>query len=86
MAGKLCTGQKDNNAGNIRNSKAFCEGLVHRMATNGATIGDNPLEAGSEAGDAWDRGWSVGQAASGSTVDPAAAPCCAVDTSITVTP
>ena len=76
--GKNYTGKKDNNAGNSSNAKSFCEGLQYRADTNGATIGDNPHEAGSESADAWDRGWAVGQGAVGGFVDPAEAPNCAV--------
>jgi hypothetical protein len=75
MAGKLCTGQQDGNAGNVRNSVAFCEGLNARIASNSTT---NPHESGSEAADAWDRGVALAAAAAGSTVDPADAGCCAV--------
>ena len=84
MAGKNYTGQKDNNAGNIENARAFCEGLTVRTETNGATIGSNPHASGTEAADAWDRGWTVGQAAAGTTIDPADAPNCAVNVTKTI--
>jgi len=84
MSGKAYSGQKDNNAGNTQNSRAFCEGLTVRTDTSGSTIGDNPHESGSEAADAWDRGWTVGQAAAGTTIDPADAPNCAVNVTKTI--
>jgi len=86
MAGKNCHGAAQNSAIHVVDTRSFCEGLAHRTATNGATIGDNPHVAGSEAADAWDRGWTVGQEAGGTTVDPANAPCCAVNSTKTIVP
>jgi len=64
--------------------KSYCEGLDHRIATNGATIGDNPHESGSEAADTWDAGWTVGQSAAGGVLPAGSAPCCAPDFAKTI--
>jgi len=86
MPGKLCYGAAAGNAGKLRNSKAFCEGLEHRALGAGVTypVTDNPHESGSEASDAWILGWTVADDAETSTIDPADAPCCAV-TGATIT-
>ena len=85
MAGKLCSGTADNNAGCFKNSKAYCEGIDHRMATNGATIGDNPHAVGSEAANAWDLGWTaIHSDAGGATT--LLQNCCAVDTTKVIIP
>lgn len=70
MAGKKCTGTQTNNAGNSKNSRAFCEGRNYRGTGTGlqAPITDNPHEAGSEAADAWDRGWTAVDISSGTSV------------------
>jgi hypothetical protein len=82
MSGKLCTGEPTNNAGAglLSQSKAFCEGLAWRAQGTALAypITDNPFLAGSPDGDAWDSGWTVTNGAAASTVDPDAAPCCAV--------
>lgn len=77
---KLCNGQSNNQAVNIRNSKSFCEGLQFRSQGTAIAfpITGNPHEAGSEDADAWDRGWTVTEAAAGGTVAATAATCCAV--------
>lgn len=81
MAGKLCTGAPTNNAGAgiLSSSKAFCEGLAWRAQGTAVAfpISDNPHEPGSEDADAWDAGWTVTNAAAGTTVDPDNCPCCA---------
>jgi len=86
--GKLCTGENYNSSGvpRLRESKAYCEGLDHRISTNGASFGDNPHVAGSPDGDAWDRGWSVGQSDVGEILTAGAAPCCAPDRNATIVP
>jgi len=85
MAGKGCAGAQLNNAGNATLSRAYCEGIDHRMATNGATIGDNPHAVGSEAANAWDLGWSaIHTDAGGATT--LLQNCCAVDTTKVIIP
>ena len=63
MAGKLCFGSTYNNAGagNLRESKSFCEGVSYRAKGTELTnpITDNPHVTGSEAADAWDAGWNA---------------------------
>ena len=79
---KLCNGQNNNQAVNVRNAKAFCEGLQYRSLGNSVSKpeDDNPHEDGSEDFDAWLRGWTVAKDAALGTgfIDPADAPCCAV--------
>jgi len=57
VAGKLCFGKEYANAGagQIRDSKAFCEGRV--LAQAHGNKHDNPHEAGSEAFVAYDLGF-----------------------------
>ena len=82
MAGKLCFGEKLNNAGagHIRSSKAFCEGLSYRAQGTAIQFpkANNPHVADSEASDAWDLGWGVTEAAAGGQVSKADAPCCSI--------
>jgi len=78
--GKPCVGKKTNNSDLIKEARAFCEGLEWRA---GGTFAErppsaNPHDVGSDAEEAWSQGWSVASNASGSTIDPADAPCCAV--------
>ena len=82
MAGKLCTGSRDNNAGNLKNSRAFCEGRTARGA--GALIDGSPHEAGSEADKAWNHGWFMVDQVSPSYVDEFA--CCSAVGDVTGTP
>ena len=81
MAGKLCTGEVQNNAYHPKNSKAFCEGLQARSLSNAPA---NPHVVDSEASDAWLRGVDVAAAAAGGAISKSAAPCCAIDQSIDV--
>ena len=85
MPGKLCEGSVTGNAYQLKNSRAYCEGINHRIATNGATIGDNPHEVGSEAANAWDLGWTAGHVDAGgtSTLLPN---CCAIDRTKVIVP
>ncbi len=82
MAGKLCFGTLTNNAGagRLSASHAFCEGLAWRAQGTALAfpITDNPHAAGSEDGDAWDRGWTVTDTAAGGSVSKADAPCCSI--------
>ena len=82
MAGKGYAGAKTNNAGNARDSRAFCEGLERRALGTAANfpVTDNPHEVGSDASDAWILGWTVADDAATSTIDPDDAPNCAVTT------
>jgi len=70
MAGKNCTGIQSNNAGNLKNSRAYCEGAKYRAEGTLLTRppADNPHEVDSEAYDAWDRGWIYAENRSGSYV------------------
>jgi len=88
MAGKMCFGSKYNNAGSghLKSSKAYCEGIDHRIATNGASIDDNPHESGSEAAAAWDFGWSAAQESSAGTLPKTEGMCCAPDRLKTIVP
>ena len=86
MTGKRCNGQINNQGVNVGSTKAYCEGLKHRIDTNGASIGDNPHLTGSPDADSWDRGWSKAQANSGGTMAKGDAPCCAVDVTTVITP
>ena len=80
MSGKLCTGDANNNAANFRSSRAFCEGLAFRALGTALEqpLNANPHVLGSEAFAAWQAGWAVTNAAAGSTVNKANAPCCSV--------
>jgi len=86
MAGKLCTGSVENNAYQLKSSKAFCEGLNYRASGNMSNrpSSDDPHETGSDASNAWNSGWTVANAAgdANSAIDPTDAPCCAVTTDI----
>jgi len=70
-----------------RLSTAYCEGLGHRINTNGATIGENPMTA-TDAVSAgfWDDGWSAGQSASGGKLPTGVGECCAVDRNKVIVP
>ena len=85
MPGKLCQGSNTGNAYQPKSSKAYCEGITHRMATNGATIGDNPHEVGSEAALAWDLGWTAIHTDAGSTTT-LLPNCCALDVNKVIVP
>lgn len=79
MAGKLCSGTPANNAGNKKNSRAFCEGRTYRgqgLSVN-FPITDNPHPIESEAGIAWETGWKDSNLQAGSYVDEVGC-CCAV--------
>lgn len=77
MAGKLCFGASVNNAGNLKNSKAFCEGRFYRSRGTAASfpVTGNPHEIGSESSDAWVLGWDAAQAGVGTYVSESG--CCA---------
>ena len=87
MPGKFCTGAVTNNAYLLVETKAFCEGLNYRAG--GTLLGrpktDNQHAAGSEAAEAWDRGWETADAAAPlGTITPSDAPCCAVPTNVVI--
>jgi len=77
----MCDGSSLKNANSV-NSKAYCEGMAYR--TTGlqpdVPITDNPHAAGSDAANAWDKGWTVADAHSGDAggIKASAAGCCAV--------
>ena len=83
MPGTLCDGSATATT-LVKDSKAYCEGMNHRVATNGATIGANPHAAGSDAANAWDLGWTVAQGEAGSEMTRALMGCCAVSTTKTI--
>ena len=80
MAGKACVGKAENNSDLIKESRAYCEGISHRAQGTAVAfpITGNPHASLSDAGGAWDRGWTVADDAAGTTVAATAAPCCAV--------
>ena len=94
--GKQCTGAVTGNAALFNQSKSFCEGLAFRATGNAlqAPTSANPhiehdasgneLTPYNEGAVAWAAGYAVGQAAIGTTVDPADAPCCSVPTNVIV--
>ena len=77
MAGKLCFGEVRNNAGSIKDSKAFCEGRFYRGQGTAIAfpITGNPHEAGSDSAISWDLGWTDVNAQAGSYADEVG--CCA---------
>ena len=79
MPGKMCTGRVENNAGNMKNSKAFCEGIRYRASGTGAQapVTDNPHGAGSESAIAWQTGWTIADDAAGGNVSKGQLGCCA---------
>ena len=81
MAGTLCTGQPENNigAGRLSQSKAYCEGMAYRASGTliAKPITDNPHVVGSPDRDAWDRGWTTADDASGGNISKADLGCCA---------
>ncbi len=79
MAGKNCTGAPTNNADLIKESRAFCEGMYHRSLgpVLSFPITDNPHVATSQAGVAWDAGWTVANDITGGIIAASDAPCCA---------
>jgi len=85
MAGQMCSGHVLKN-GVPNESKAYCEGMSHRIATNGATQADNPHIATSDAGVAWIAGWSVAHAEVGAVFPAASQGCCSVDLTKTIVP
>lgn len=70
MPGKLCFGETLNNAGELRSSKAFCEGRDYRAQGTAIAFpkNSNPHEATSEAATAWDLGWDNAEAGAGTYV------------------
>ena len=87
MSGKICTGTATNNAGpaNLRESKAFCEGMQFRSEGTAVQkpITGNPFDGdGSEAETAWDAGWTVANSAAGGTISVANQACCSVSRTI----
>lgn len=89
MPGKICTGSATNNAGaaNLRESKAFCEGMYYRSQGTAVAypITGNPFDGdGSEAETAWDAGWTVANTAAGGTIAIASQACCSVSGTISV--
>jgi len=77
MAGKLCSGAPTNNAGNIKNSKSYCEGAIYRAEGTlvSRPITSNPHESGSEAAISWESGWTYAENQSGGYAGAFA--CCA---------
>jgi len=65
MSGSLCSAPGKTN-GNIKNSKAFCEGRQARLLNEDAAT--QPHAVGSEAEEAWLYGWYVTDQATGNYV------------------
>ncbi len=77
---KPCTGNQTGNSDLMRESRAFCEGLQYRAQGTAAAFPqtDNPHGPTSDAYFTWLTGWTVANDAAGDTIEPSAAPCCAV--------
>ncbi|MGD9168555.1 MAG: hypothetical protein PVI97_00660 [Candidatus Thiodiazotropha sp.] len=75
MAGRMCNGVATFYQYPLTESRAFCEGVAARYASNSPT---NPHAAGSDAATSWDAGVAVAAAAAGGAVAKADAPCCAI--------
>ena len=72
----LCDGVAAHNQKQLTNSRAFCEGLNARIASNAAEA--NPHEVGSDANKAYTAGYNTAALEAGvGPVDKADAPCCA---------
>lgn len=81
MAGQMCAGSTQPiKNGELRNSKAFCEGMAYRASDTAlnAPVTDNPHVANSDASVSWIDGWTVADDAAGSTISAADAGCCAM--------
>lgn len=81
MPGKFCAGATRNNSYFPKDSKAFSEGIYHRAKGTAVAypITDCPHASGG-AFTAWRSGWVFANAATGTTVNQANAPCVAVPT------
>lgn len=80
MSGKICDGNA-NSGLEIRNSKAYCEGMLACQQNLAATA--NPYDGtGMEEETAWDAGYNAADAYSGSTMPVSAMGCCAINPSI----
>jgi len=85
MAGKMCTGAATNNSYNLKETKAFSEGVYYRASGTllGRPVTDNPHVATSDAGVAWIDGWTVADdVAPAGTIAQTDAPCVAVPTNV----
>ena len=86
MAGKICDGN-DASLGEIRNSRAYCEGMAYRASGTGAgnPISDNPYDGtGTEEEAAWDAGWNAAAGAAGGNLDINDMGCCSVQVPVAV--
>lgn len=82
MAGQRCAGRDaaaPKNA-NVRNTKAFCEGMLYRTTDTAANApkANNPHPGGSTKTD-WDAGWDIADAAAGGVLGKADVGCCALN-------
>ena len=83
MAGQMCNGVAGYTSGELKNSRAYCEGMAYRATGTllGAPVTGNPHVAGSEASVSWIAGWDFAEAASGGAIDSTGT-CCAVSGTI----
>lgn len=84
MPGKICDGN-DASLNEIRNSKAYCEGMAYRAGGTaaGRPLTGNPYDGdGSEAETAWDAGWAVADGAAGGTLTKTQMGCCSVQPAV----
>lgn len=84
MAGKISDGN-DASLQEIRNSRAYNEGMEHRAADTATNnpITDNPYDGeGTEEETAWDAGWNAADAYAGSAMPASAMESCSVTTPI----
>lgn len=85
MAGKICDGNNASLA-EIRNSRAYCEGMAYRASGTGAgnPIINNPNVIDSEEWEAWNRGWTAANGAAGGNLDINDMGCCSVNIPVSV--
>lgn len=79
MAGRRCVGGLRGNGPEVRESKAYCEGMAYRASDTASNVPvtDNPHEADSPAAIAWDNGWNVAQDALAGVIADEQLGCCA---------
>ena len=65
MSGKLCDGSSHNSRVEVRETKSYAEGALHRAQGTAIAypVTDNPHQASSPASVAWIAGWDVAEAA-----------------------
>ena len=79
MPGTYCNGKPEEQPF-VKESQAFCEGMLYRAGGTGAErpVTDDPFGNDSPTESAaWVRGWGVADAAAGGTISATDAGCCA---------